>query len=396
MASMLGTIRERSPGHYELRAYNNATGKQVTRTFKGPRAEKGVGIRAARQELARLVTEVAEGKHGATQKSTVSVLLDEWISHGETRGRSPNTIHGYRSKVARIKTAPFAGKEVSKLTARDLDAWYGSLLEGGMSPATVAHYHRIIRAALNQAERWEWTDRNVARKVTLGTVPRPEMHVPTVDQARALVLRATTTISPDLGPVLLFSMLTGMRRGELCGVQWSDVDWPGRRITVRRSVWQVRSEWGIKDPKTHQVRTLALDDAAMALLLARHGRAEDDAEGAGVELSPDGFIWSTTVDGHAPRTPNSLTRAFHRLCRTMEIEAAAAEPARIETWPFRFHDLRHLSATEMVGQGMDPRTVASRLGHADPSVTLRVYAHAIEARDRDAAEGLGRALMPAE
>ena len=76
----------------------------------------------------------------------------------------------------------------------------------------------------------------------------------------------------------------------------------------------------------------------------------------------------------------------------MESEALAADLPRVESWKFRFHDLRHLGATEMVGQGMDPRTVAARLGHANPSVTLAVYAHAIEARDREAADGLGRAL----
>jgi integrase len=194
----------------------------------------------------------------------------------------------------------------------------------------------------------------------------------------------------------LFSILTGMRRGELCGVQWSDIDWPGQRVTVRRSVWQVRSSWGIKDPKTHQVRTIALDDAAVALLRARLARAEADAEAAGVILGPNAYVWSAQADGLSPRTPNSLTRAFHRLCRTMEEDAASADPPRVERWPFRLHDLRHLSATEMVGQGMDPRTVASRLGHKDPSVTLRVYAHAIEQRDREAAEGLGRVMaLPA-
>jgi integrase len=76
----------------------------------------------------------------------------------------------------------------------------------------------------------------------------------------------------------------------------------------------------------------------------------------------------------------------------METEALAADPPQVESWKFRFHDLRHLSATEMVGQGMDPKTVAARLGHANPSVTLAVYAHAVEARDREAADGLGRAL----
>ncbi len=386
-----GTIRERSPGHFELRAYNPATGRQVTKTYRHARGEKGVGIRAAEKELARLVTDVADGKYGG-ERATFSFALDEWISHGETRGRSPNTLHGYRAKVARIKASPLGNKQVSKLTARDLDQCYGTLLHEGMTLATLAHYHRIIRAALNQAEKWEWTERNVARNVSLETVPRPEMHVPTVEQARALVLRAATTISPDLGPILLFSMLTGMRRGEVCGVQWSDVDLLGQRVTVRRSIWQVRSTWGVKDPKTHQVRTLALDDAAVSVLTARRARADADAKATGVELPSDAFVWSNYVDGHAPRTPNSLTRAFHRLCRTMETEAAAAEPPRVESWPFRLHDLRHLSATEMIRQGMDPRTVASRLGHADPGVTLRVYAHAVEERDRDAAEGLGRAL----
>jgi integrase len=187
-------------------------------------------------------------------------------------------------------------------------------------------------------------------------------------------------------------MLTGMRRGELCGVQWSDIDWDASRVTVRRSVWQIRSSWGLKDPKTHQIRTIALDPVGVSVLTARKVRADSDADRAGVPPSADAFVWSASPDGLSPRTPNSLTRAFHRLCQAMESEALSADPPRSESWPFRFHDLRHLSATEMVGQGMDPRTVATRLGHANPSVTLAVYAHAVDARDRDAAAGLGRAL----
>jgi len=130
----------------------------------------------------------------------------------------------------------------------------------------------------------------------------------------------------------------------------------------------------------------------MAILTARRTRAESEAALACVPLSSDAFVWSTLADGLSPRTLNSLTQTFHRLCRTMEAESLSADPPRVESWKFRFHDLRHLSATEMVGQGIDPKTVAARLGHANPSVTLAVYAHAVEARDRDAAVGLGRAL----
>ena len=393
---MAGTIRERSPGHFELRAYNAATGKQVTKTYAHPRKERGVGIAEAKKRLARLVTDVADGKFGAkkepTEVMTLSMVLDEWIAHGETRGRSPNTLHGYRSKAVRIKAGPLGGIEASKLTTRDLDRWYDTLLAGGMSAATVMHHHRIVRAALNQAKRWKYIPQNPADDIHLESGRRAEMQVPTAVQGRALILRATGTFSPDLGPILLFAMLTGMRRGELCGIQWSDIDWDGSRVTVRRSVWQIGSTWGLKDPKTHQVRTIALDPVAVSLLTDRKTRAESEAATACVPLSTDAFVWSTLADGLSPRTPNSLTRAFHRLCRTMETEALAADPPRVESWQFRFHDLRHLSATEMVGQGMDPKTVAARLGHANPSVTLAVYAHAVEARDRDAADGLGRAL----
>lgn len=391
-------IRERSPGHYELRAYNAATGKQVVRTYvhPGDRHESGVGIGGAKKARAQLVADIAAGMYGEKVEPdkirTLGKLLDEWIDHGETRGRSPNTLHGYRSKAKRIKAGPLGDMEVPKITTLDLDRYYNSLLREGMSPANLLHYHRIIRAALNQAKKWKMTPDNPADDVDLESVSKPEMNVPTVEQARALVVRATESSSPDLGPILLFGMLTGMRRGEVCGVQWSDVDWTSSRITVRRSVWQVRSEWGIKDPKTHQVRAISLDPTAVSLLTARKARAEAEAKMAGIEGPADGFVWSTFVDGHAPRTPNSLTRAFYRLCRTMEQEALAADPPRVESWDFRFHDLRHLSATEMVGSGVDPRTVAARLGHANPSVTLAVYAHAIEARDRDAAEGLGKAL----
>lgn len=389
MDSMTGTIRERSPGHFELRVFNPATGRQVSRTYVDPRGERGIGIRTAKRELARLSIEVENGSFGG-KKATLGHLLEEFIRHSEARGRAPSTIHGYRAHAKRILAGPLANKSLTKITAKDLDDYYLLLRAQGMSAANVPHYHATIRAALNQAVRWGWVSGNVALRATIASAPRHEMHVPSIEQARELVVRAEKTVSPDLGPIILFAMLTGVRRGELCGIQWSDIEWADQLMTIRRSIWQVRSTWGVKDPKTHQVRTVALDDVGMALLRARRERAEFDAMAAGVDLSKNAYVWSAQPDGRTPRTPNSLSRAFHRLCQTMATEAKAADPPRTESWDFRFHDLRHWSATQMVAQGKDPRTVANRLGHSDPAITLRTYSHALEARDRDAADGLGR------
>jgi len=386
-----GSIRERSPGHYELRAYNPVTGRQVTRTFHSPRPEQGSGIRAARKELAKLVAEVAEGKHDrSAAKVTVAELLDDWLAQREAVGRSVSTLHDYAGSARRIKASAIGSKALAKVTTRDIDLVYSSWRAEGMTPATVLHHHRVLRAALNQAERWGWVRRNPAKFATVASSRTPEFRVPTPQEAQALVLKAASTASPNLGPILLFAMLTGCRRGEICGLQWGDIDWGVQRMTIQRSIWQVRRSWGVKDTKTHQVRRIALDDNAIALLKARKAEAEADAKAAGVALQREAFVWSLTVDGSTPRTPDSLTRAFGRICDLLEAEAKGV--GRSDHYRFRFHDLRHFSATELIGAGVDIRTVAGRLGHADPAITLRVYAHALEERDRAAADLLGRRL----
>ena len=297
-------------------------------------------------------------------------------------GRPADTTrHGYSIRAERFKAA-IGNVALSALGARDVDQLYAHWRAEGMSQAGVVHHHRVLRAALNQAKKWEWVDRNVALNATVTTPAPPELHVPSLEQTETLVLRAEQGASPDLGSIVLFAIMTGCRRGELCGVQWGDIDWARQKLTFRRSVWEVRSETGVKDTKTHRVRTIALDAACIGLLAARRQRADTDARMAGVAVGDGAYVWATSVEGLAPRTPDSITRAFAHLCDTLERETG-------QPWPFRFHDLRHLSATELIGGGVDARTVASRLGHADPSVTLRVYAHAVQERDRAAAELLG-------
>ena len=204
--------------------------------------------------------------------------------------------------------------------------------------------------------------------------------------------QVSKTISPDLGPVLKFAVLVGVRRGELCGLRWNDVDWERQQLSVQRSVWQVRSSWGLKGPKSHRQRSIALDSGAMELLGTRYEQAKAEVTMAAVELPGDAYIWSTQVDGRTPRTPNSLTRAFHRLCRALEDEARAL--GRDERWQFRLHDLRHLSVTEWLGAGVDVATVARRHGHADATMTLRVYSHPVAERERQGAEPVGQRFAP--
>ena len=134
------------------------------------------------------------------------------------------------------------------------------------------------------------------------------------------------------------------------------------------------------DTKTHQVRDVALDPAAVELLAERRLEQEKYATTVGAELVRDAYVLSRHADGSQPCLPDGLGRAYWRLTREMGIKS-------------RFHDLRHFSATQLIGAGIDVRTVAGRLGHADASTTLRVYSHVLAERDRAAAEHLGGLVL---
>jgi integrase len=130
----------------------------------------------------------------------------------------------------------------------------------------------------------------------------------------------------------------------------------------------------------------------MAVLGGRWQRVTAAATIAEISITPDAYVFSPDADGQLPLMPNVATHAFRRLCSQMEERAAKAEPPRTESWPYRFHDLRHYTATELFRAGHNPRTVADRLGHADAALTLRVYTHDTEDQARAAALSLEAGL----
>jgi integrase len=389
-------IRQVGPDRWEVQVHvgrDPSSGKlrQVSRTTRK-------GIADARRLRARLITEISKGEHGGTT-GTLGSLLDAWLAHAEDLGRSPTTIAGYRKKIEATIRPELGDRVLDKLTAHDLDSFYGALLGRGASAATVMHYHRIISAALATAERWGWVQRNVAKLARPPAVLQKELTIPPPERVQALIQAAAESKSPEWATVITMAALTGLRRGELCGLKWFDIDWKGSAITVRRSIWQTSDGWGEKDPKSHQIRRLLLGEHAMAVLAGRWKRVSEAAELSDVPLPESGFIFATDIAGTTPMLPGAVTLAFTRLCRRMEapaLKAAKLEKRDLRTderWPYRFHDLRHYSASELFRAGHNPRTVADRLGHADPAVTLKIYTHDTEDQARAAADSLESGLM---
>lgn len=391
-------MRERSPGHWQLRAFagpDPVTGRprQVARTFVG-------GERAAAKALSALVTEVEAGKFDRTT-ATVGQLLDKWLEATESAQR-PRTVYENKRKIeARIR--PVLGDvRLDRLEADTLDAAYRRWLADGLSPATVHKFHSILSAACRQAVKWGWIDRAPTERATPPQPERKEMVVPTPLQLSALVAAAEAD-DPVLATAIALAALTGVRRGELVALRWSDIDLAGGRVRIARSLTVARGEQHTGPTKTHAVREIALDEIALEVLRRRWSYMTDLSARAASPIAGDPYVLSYNANCAVPANPDTFTHRFARLCEAMEGPALAvlrrldpkatrADLAPGERWHFRFHDLRHFSVTTLIAAGVDIRTVAERHGHARATMTLDRYAHALPERDREAAGVLGRAL----
>ena len=306
---------------------------------------------------------------------TMADLFEAWLGHLAVLGRSPSTLASYRYKIDAVLDPAIGGLDPRSLTVLGIDRLYAELIAGGMSPATVHHHHRILRAALSQGARWGVVEANPARLASPPSQRSAVGRPPSPAQVRQLVAFAAEGPCPRLASVILLAATTGMRRGELAGLRWSRVDLEGCSVEVASSIWQVASRWGEKLPKSQQHRRVPLGERTMALLTDL--RVETGS-------SHDAFVLSRG-HGEQPFLPDAITSAFRRTLVSLR-------SATGEHWPFRFHDLRHFTATELFRAGHSATTVAARLGHADVAVTLRTYAHDTEDQARRAGADIEREL----
>lgn len=377
---MRGHMRQRGDV-WELRVYvgrDPVTGrkKTLTRTFRG-------GKREAEETLSRLVTEAAGGGHAA-QDATVGDLIDQWFEMAKP-DLSPTTIRGYRRAIDSYIVPALGKVPLARLGTAQIDRFYTQLRSGGgsggqpLAPATVRQAHAILRRALNQGVKWGWLATNPAQHASPPRVRRPQLGPPPPEDVMRLIDEASKE-DPDFGCLLHVAATTGARRGELCGLRWRNVDLKALTMTISRSV--VEGSKGVaveKDTKTHAARHIALDADTAAVLTSQKRRMSERALASGTTLSDEAFVFSRS-DASTSLQPNDVTKDFIRVRHRIGLDSV------------RLHDLRHFAATRLLAAGVPVRTVSGRLGHANASTTLGVYAHFLEASDREAAEALGAVL----
>jgi integrase len=351
------------------------TGKQryLTRTVRGTK-------RDAEKVRADLVAQAIHGKFGETAAGTVADITERWLEHLEP-DISPATASAYRVYLRNWIVPRIGEKNVDRLRPADLDRFYASLRKH-LSAASVLKVHSILRAALGQAVRWQMITDNPATHASPPRPVRQRVQAPTSDDV-ARLLAAAQAEDPEFALYLRLAAVTGARRGELCALRWDDFDLEGGQVVVARSL--TVGDKGVieKRTKTDRVRRLALDDMTVKALHYQRRLAEERAQACGVELSPKSYVFARDPEGREPWRPDSgATGRFMRLRDQIGLEG------------IRLHDLRHYVATHLLEAGVPVRAVSERLGHANATTTLGIYAHAVPATDQRSAELLGNLLAP--
>ena len=346
--------------------------RQVTQTVRGTKKD----AERARNEL---LVAVQQGRVSGASV-TFGELLDAWFE-AASPDWSPRTALEHRRIIDAVLKPALGDKQLTKLRAADLDALYGGLRAGSgerraLAPATVRKFHTVARSALQQAVKWEWISVNPAANSSPPKVRKKEPVPPTPDEV-ARILEAAEADDPDLYVFVRLAAVLGARRGEILGIRWNSFQADFRAVEISSSVIIAKGEIVVKETKTDRVRRVAVDDATAALLAAHRSRCEERAAACGAALLASGFVLSHDVDGARPWRPDSASRSFTRI------------RDRLGLGTVRLHDLRHYVATRLISNGVDPKTVANRLGHASPTTTLAIYSHFVPEADREAADLLG-------
>jgi len=319
-----------------------------------------------------------ERKGGAyTSRLTLAEFLERFIQYKEDgRAVEPSTISGYR-KEAKVVARYLGATRLADVSIPVVSGWMAQMSDEGYAPRTVAKAFALLRQALKHAVAQDLITKNPCDFCKPPKLQRRKMQVlDRAERTRMLQLAREAEPSP-LALAIELALTTGMRRGEICGLRWSDIG--EREVTVNHAISLDSGTPYEKEPKTSgSRRTIPLTGRLYAVLQA----IEKDRRYVSAELGVpfgDPYILGTPDPQSRPYHPTQLTKDFKAFCN-------------MNGFKMTFHDLRHTFATMMIAGGTDVRTVASYLGHSNVAMTLNTYAEVDPDAKRAAVDKVGEAF----
>lgn len=374
---MKGHIRARGPGAWELKFdVRSDTGERKTRyvTFRG-------GKREAQKKLTELLDQVNKGSFIDPSKTTLAEFLDRWEGWAATQV-SAKTLERYKELLRHHVRPRVGARSIQKLRTVDFAELYGALQApkpdgAGLAPRTVGHVHRLLHRVFGHAVKWSVIGSNPITAADPPRVQRAEIEILAPDQIK--VVLAALRDRP-LYAIAVIGLATGMRRGEITALRWSDADLDGGKIRVERSLEQTNAGLTFKAPKTKAGRrTVSIPPSIVAELRDHWRRQQEQRLALGLgKAAGDDLVCARPDAGAWP--PDSLTADWARTLRMLKLPKVT------------LHALRHTHVSQLIAAGLDVVTVSRRIGHANPTVTLNVYAHLFGNTDERAADAVETAL----
>ena len=385
-----GHIRPQGDGSWEIKfdlGRDPLTGRRITKyvTFRGTK-------RKAQEELTRLLGQRNEGSYIEPTKMTVAQYLNHWLEADIDRRVAARTAIRHRGIVEKNIIPKLGPVPVRKLTAVHIEAFEAQLQregwvkarakqkvrEGeeapiqekrGLSAQTVQHIHRTLSQALSHAVRLGVLFKNPARQVKPPRPPSREIKILDKNEMTTLINAAKGV---GLYVPVLVAVTTGMRRGELLALRWSDIDLRAGALTVNQSIERIKGRVEFKSPKTRTSRRTITLPAITVGALRKHYRVQlEERLKLGLGRDPRGLVFARP-DGQ-PMDADTLSKAFRRLVASAKVT------------PITFHGLRHTHISHLLMDGVHVKLVSERAGHASINITLGVYAAYIPNMQSDAA-----------
>ncbi len=368
-----GSLRKRPDGRWEGRytvGTDYATGKRIQKSVFGKTQAE------ARDKLRRAIQENRGPAVNFKGDYTVGEWMWLWFETYSKPNLRPSSVENYTNYI-RYHIEPNIGRiRLKKLTPLQIQQFYNRTKESGrvkrwegmedlsLSNRVVRGIHMVLRQALQQAVNERIINHNPCDNCRIPKLEKKEMKIIPPEQIGAYLQQAK---EKGMLPMFYLELTSGLRRGELLALLWTDLDVEKRTITVNKSVSRINGELVVSEPKTqNSVRTVAIPQQAVDLLVEDRKNYPDSPY-----LFPSprtGGMWS----------PDAIGRTHKALLRAAGIDEGV-----------RFHDLRHTFATTALLNGVDVKTVSSMLGHYSAGFTLDTYTHVTTQMQRAAADKMG-------
>lgn len=312
--------------------------------------------REAEAMLDRMKAEIASGGIVKPSALKLSDWMEEWM-----RLYLPNiaetTRAGYEERI-KTRLAPYLGNyPLNTLRTASIQGWVNTLSQDEhLAPKTVKNVYLNLKAALDKAVVLNMLPSNPCTGVVL---PKPVKYQAQVYNNTEIAQMLNAAQGTDIYLLVALDVLTGLRRGEIAALQWSDIDFENGVIHITRNRVIAGGKKITKAPKSQSgIRDISIGDKLLSLLKDEYKRYCTDRDRLGIDFVDSNYV--IRQKNGKPYSPDSLTQKWERFCEANQLKH------------IRLHDLRHTCATAMLGAGVEPKVIQTRLGHSDISTTVDI------------------------